>query len=184
MKRDCSRVAVTIVALAGLAACGSETATTSPDADAPRPIVTGGDGRAGAYEAVDGWWKPAPDHDDRWTWGEVSGVAVDTPDRIIVAVWGDRSADGEERDGSSNYLVVVDRHGNVVENWSQWDATLPIRSISAPTIRSATSGSSSAAVRWAFRRPLPPPSARCGRGGQRLGRQLERRLGKQVRAEA
>ena len=50
-------------------------------------------------------------------------MAVDTPDRIIVAVWGDRSADGTEREGSSNYLVVVDRDGNVVENWSQWDTT-------------------------------------------------------------
>jgi hypothetical protein len=85
--------------------------------------ATGGDGRAGDYEAVAGWWKPAADHDDTWTWGEVSGVAVDTPDRIIVAVWGDRSADGTEREGSSNYLVVVDRNGRVVENWSQWDST-------------------------------------------------------------
>jgi hypothetical protein len=117
-------LAVAIVALTGSAACGPEQTPPSLDARGPRPIVTGGDGRAGAYEAVDGWWKPAPDHDDRWTWGEVSGVAVDTPDRIIVAVWGDRNAAGEERDGSSNYLVVVDRNGNVVENWSQWDATL------------------------------------------------------------
>lgn len=117
-------LAVAIVALTGSAACGPEQTPPSLDACGLRPIVTGGDGRAGAYEAVDGWWKPAPDHDDRWTWGEVSGVAVDTPDRIIVAVWGDRNAAGEERDGSSNYLVVVDRNGNVVENWSQWDATL------------------------------------------------------------
>ena len=116
-------VAVAIVALAGSAACVPEEAQP-PDAGSARPIVTGGDDRAGAYEAVDGWWKPAQDHDDRWTWGEVSGVAVDTPDRIIVAVWGDRSADGEEREGGSNYLVVVDRNGSVIENWSQWDATL------------------------------------------------------------
>ena len=85
--------------------------------------MKGGDDRAGEYEGVAGWWKPAPDHEAPWTWGEVSGGAVDNPDRIIVAVWG-RSGDGEERDGSSNYLVVVDRDGNLVENRSQWDSRL------------------------------------------------------------
>lgn len=114
-------VLLTTAGLAGLAACAGEPTTPVPAPDPPRAGAKGGDGRAGDYQAVAGWWKPAADHDDTWTWGEVSGVAVDTPDRIIVAVWGDRSADGTEREGSSNYLVVVDRAGNVVENWSQWD---------------------------------------------------------------
>lgn len=117
------RMAVALWLTMGLAACAAEVAPTPVESEAPRVTATGGDGRAGDYEAVAGWWKPAADHDDTWTWGEVSGVAVDTPDRIIVAVWGDRSADGTEREGSSNYLVVVDRHGTVVENWSQWDST-------------------------------------------------------------
>ena len=120
------RLAVAVLsatALAGLASCAPEPTPTPAEPPAPRVIVAGGDGRAGDYEAVAGWWKPAADHDETWTWGEVSGVAVDTPDRIIVAAWGDRSADGTEREGSSNYLVVVDRDGNVVENWSQWDST-------------------------------------------------------------
>ena len=123
MKRDRWGVALA-VAMAGLSACANDRATSPLASDPPGAVVKGGDGRAGAYEAVDGWWKPAPDHEAPWTWGEVSGVAVDTPDRIIVAVWGDRSADGDERDGSSNYLVVVDRNGHLVENWSQWDSTL------------------------------------------------------------
>jgi len=114
-------VLLTTAGLAGLAACAGEPTTPVPAPDPPRAGAKGGDGRAGDYQAVAGWWKPAADHDDTWTWGEVSGVAVDTPDRIIVAAWGDRSADGTEREGSSNYLVVVDRAGNVVENWSQWD---------------------------------------------------------------
>ena len=114
-------VLLTTAGLAGLAACAGEPTTPVSVPDPPRAGAKGGDGRAGDYQAVAGWWKPAADHDDTWTWGEVSGVAVDTPDRIIVAVWGDRSADGTEREGSSNYLVVVDRAGNVVENWSQWD---------------------------------------------------------------
>ncbi len=122
MRLDRWGVAI-VVAMAGLSAC-ADSATAPPASDPPRAIVKGGDDRAGAYEGVAGWWKPAPDHEAPWTWGEVSGVAVDNPDRIIVAVWGDRSGDGEERDGSSNYLVVVDRDGNLVENWSQWDSTL------------------------------------------------------------
>jgi len=117
------RTAVALWLAMGLAACAGEVAPAPAESEAPRVVATGGDGRAGDYEAVAGWWKPAADHDDTWTWGEVSGVAVDTPDRIIVAVWGDRSADGTEREGSSNYLVVVDRDGRVVENWSQWDST-------------------------------------------------------------
>ena len=85
-------------------------------------VVKGGDDRTGEYDAVDNWWKPAPDHGDVWGWGQVSGIAVDNPNRIIVGVWGDRDALNRERDGSSNYLVAVDRDGNITENWSQWDS--------------------------------------------------------------
>ena len=84
----------------------------------------GGDDRNGEYTAAANWWKPAPDHDEEWVWGEVSGVAADTPDRIIVAVWGDRNADGEERPNSSNYMVVVDGNGDIIERWTQWDTML------------------------------------------------------------
>ena len=52
------------------------------------------------------------------------GVAVDTPDRIIVGVWGDRNAQGQGREGGTNYLVVADRNGNIVERWTQWDSIL------------------------------------------------------------
>jgi len=85
-------------------------------------IVQGGDDRTGEYTAVEGWWKSAPDHTDQWTWGEVSGIAVDNPDRILVAVWGDRDSDRNEREGSTNYFVVVDGNGNIIENWTQWDS--------------------------------------------------------------
>ena len=71
---------------------------------------------------VEAWWKPAPDHGDQWTWGSVSGVAVDNPNRIIVAIWGDQGTQGQgERPRSTNYLVVVNRNGDIVENWLQWD---------------------------------------------------------------
>ena len=107
-----------LLAVAGtLAACAPDTETASEG-----PIVKGGDDRTGEYVAVENWWKPAPDHDDVWGWGQVSGVAADNPDRIIVGIWGDRDAQNQERVGSSNYLVVVDRDGNITENWSQWDS--------------------------------------------------------------
>ncbi len=88
-------------------------------------VKKGGDERTGEYDAVANWWNPAPEHDATWTWGEVSGVAVDNPNRIIVAVWGDRDRQGRERpEHGTNYLVVVDRHGNIIERWQQWDAIL------------------------------------------------------------
>jgi hypothetical protein len=115
-------VLVLLVGLGGCVAAVPEEAPTGSTVS--REVRKGGDGRYGGYDPVPGWWKPAPDHQEPWTWGEVSGVAVDTSERIIVAVWGDRSADGQERPGGSNYLVVVDGNGNLLENWSQWDDTL------------------------------------------------------------
>ena len=115
----------TALALAGgltaLAACAVED-QAADQAGSEERIVKGGDERTGEYVAAEGWWKPAPDHEGPWTWGEVSGVAVDNPDRIIVAIWGDRDAEGQEREGSTNYLVVVDGNGNITERWSQWDS--------------------------------------------------------------
>ena len=112
-----------IGALVVYSACAGEN-QAAQDLGSRRAITKGGDDRTGEYEAVENWWKPAPDHEGPWTWGEVSGVAVDTPDRIIVGVWGDRNAQGQGREGGTNYLVVVDRNGNIVERWTQWDSIL------------------------------------------------------------
>jgi streptogramin lyase len=117
-----------VAGLAVLTGCAGE----APAAD--RPIVKGGSDENGEYLAESGWWKPAPDHTDAqdceadpdtcWTWGEVSGVVVDNPERIIVAIWGDRNAAGEERPRSSNYLVAVNSRGEITERWTQWDTAL------------------------------------------------------------
>lgn len=112
-----------VVALVVYSACAGEN-QAAQDLGSRGAITKGGDDRTGEYEAVENWWKPAPDHEGPWTWGEVSGVAVDTPDRIIVGVWGDRNAQGQGREGGTNYLVVVDRNGNIVERWTQWDSIL------------------------------------------------------------
>ena len=50
----------------------------------------GGDDRNGPYGVIPGWWKPAPDHDETWTWGSAAGVWPDTPDRVLVVMWGDQ----------------------------------------------------------------------------------------------
>ncbi len=115
------RIGLVVTSAVTLVGCGGEGAPAN-GASASSALIKGGDERTGAYDAVPGWWKPAPDHIGPWTWGEVSGVAVDNPNRIIVAVWGDRDGQREERPNSTNYLVVVDRDGNIIENWSQWDS--------------------------------------------------------------
>jgi len=120
------RIGVALFLAAGLAAlpaCVDEN-QAAPSSGSQGAVVKGGDDRTGGYDAVEGWWKPAPDHEGPWTWGEVSGLAVDTPDRIIVAVWGDRDGEGQEREGGTNYLVVVNRNGDIVERWTQWDSIL------------------------------------------------------------
>src|SRR6185503_11073456 len=113
-------VVLALAVLPVLAACGGGRQAAASEG----PVVKGGDDRNGEYTAVADWWKPAPDHDSTWTWGEVSGLAVDNPNRIIVAVWGDRDRQGRERPKSSNYMLVVDSMGNIVERWTQWDSIL------------------------------------------------------------
>ena len=56
----------------------------------------GGDDRNGPYDIVPGWWKPAPDHDSTWTWGSASGAWPDTPDRVLVVMWGDQRRQSQQ----------------------------------------------------------------------------------------
>jgi hypothetical protein len=90
----------------------------------------GGDDRSGPYDVVPGWWQPAPDHDSIWTWGSAAGVWPDTPDRVLVVMWGDQRRPGQRGQGQQgpdnelnrNFLLAVDRDGNITENWAQWDS--------------------------------------------------------------
>ena len=112
---------VIALALAVLHACVGENQTASRAQGAG---VKGGDDRTGGYDAVADWWKAAPNHDSNWGWGEIGGVAVDNPDRVIVATWGDQKADLELKDPVTNLIVVADRNGNIVERWTQWDSIM------------------------------------------------------------
>ena len=85
----------------------------------------GGDDRSGPYDVVPGWWKPAPDHDATWTWGSASGVWPDTPNRVLVVMWGDQrrqGQQGQENERNRNFLLAVDHNGEITENWAQWDS--------------------------------------------------------------
>jgi len=117
------RIIVALAITGLLPACAGENQAEPGRGEEPAAgaFLKGGDNRNGDYAAVADWWKPAPDHTDGWTWGLVSGVVADTPDRIIVGVLGDRNSAGESRPNSSNFIVVVDANGNITERWSQWD---------------------------------------------------------------
>jgi peptidylamidoglycolate lyase len=116
------------IVTATLGACVGEN-QASP-ASASNGIAKGGDDRTGGYEVVEGWWKPAPNHDNQWGWGDVAGVAVDNVDRIVVIARGDRPSDPTERMSgrtrATNYVVVADGDGNIVEQWTQWDTLLTL----------------------------------------------------------
>lgn len=119
-------LAVGLVILQG---CSEEKKAATNEAAPPAPakaVVKGGDARNGEYDAAPNWWKAAADHKDGWTWGEVSGIVADTPDRIVVVIWGDRKAENhrEQRPDGSNYLVVVNRNGDIVETVTKWDKIL------------------------------------------------------------
>ncbi len=112
-----------------LSACaGDDQAEPAPASEGS--IIKGGDDRTGPYDVVEGWWKQAPDHDDEWSWGQVCGVAVDHSDRIIVVTRGDwpadRSQPRDDRLRRTNFIVVADGNGNIVEQWSQWDSILTL----------------------------------------------------------
>ena len=115
-------VLVLVAELAVLTSC-SQGGDAAPAASAGGGRV-GGDDRSGEYEGVANWWKPAPSHDSTWHWGQVSGVAADTPDRILAVTWGDMNAAGEVRQPASNMIVAADRNGNITEVWTQWDSIL------------------------------------------------------------
>lgn len=117
-----------IASLAALVACAADDRAGAGPAGAD--VVKGGDERTGPYDVVPGWWKAAPNHDDEWGWGQVAGLAVDNADRIIVVTRGDWPADrSRPRQGRlrrTNFIVVANRDGEIVEQWTQWDSILSL----------------------------------------------------------
>ena len=112
-----------VLGLILLSGCGAGEAAP---AAAEGPMVKGGMDETGPYDVVVGWQKAAKNHDGRWTWGVAASVAADTPDRILIVTRGDVRKDDPDSNERrrANYVVVVDRNGNEIDNWSQWDTMM------------------------------------------------------------
>ena len=114
------RYRVLLLFAAGLVALPGCARDDSAEA-AEVPIVKGGTDVNGEYIGVANWWHAHPDSAEGYKFGQVSGAVADTPDRIIVGIRGERTPQGEEKPNDSYYLVVLNRNGEVVERWTQWD---------------------------------------------------------------
>ena len=120
-----SRTALVLAAgLAVLSGC-AEPADTA-EATAAASTVVGGDDRNGQYLPAIDWMKLDTNHDDEVQWGDISGVSAIDPNRVFVVTWGDKNSRGEVQNASNptHMVVVLDRDGNVIENWSQWDSLM------------------------------------------------------------
>jgi hypothetical protein len=119
MRRERLGVAVSIALLALLPACAAE--NEAAELESPGSLAKGGDGRNGDYLPAEGWWKDHPEAAAGYSYAQISGVAADTPDRVIVGLRGDLTPEGEERPNSSNWIVELNGQGDIVKRWTQWD---------------------------------------------------------------
>ena len=86
----------------------------------------GGEDETGPYEVVPDWPKPLPTHDAEWGYGGVVGVFAETPDRVFVLTRGDLPSKPQGAGPASprrqSFVLVFNRNGEMIENWSQWDS--------------------------------------------------------------
>ena len=115
------RIGIVLVAV-GLASVAVATGSR-PSGQATAASSKGGDDRNGAYDAVADWWKPAPDHDAAGP-GARCPVSRQTAPTGSSLRSGAIGTTGDERPNGSNYLVVVNRNGDIIERWQQWDSIL------------------------------------------------------------
>jgi peptidylamidoglycolate lyase len=85
----------------------------------------GGTDETGPYDRVDNWFKPI--HEGRRQC--VLGVFAETADRIYLATEvevaasmpsGPCTPERNKPDAHSHFLLVVDRNGKMIEEWTQW----------------------------------------------------------------
>src|SRR6185295_3503701 len=99
----------------------------------------GGGDETGAYDVVQGWRKPP--NPEGWVPGPITAIFAESPDRVFVIERGELPLPAKVKPGlgamfgaagrsassavsqarRENYVLVVDRNGKVVENWTQWD---------------------------------------------------------------
>lgn len=87
-------------------------------------MAVGGDDRNGEYMPVRDWWKPTPNHDSIWHWGDMGGVSALDPDRVFAVTWGDKNDGGELQTLTSDMVVVANRDGEIIDQWTRWDSIL------------------------------------------------------------
>jgi len=87
----------------------------------------GGIDETGPYDVVVNWFKPL--HEGKIQC--VSGVAAESPDRIYLTTevevpstlpGGGCTAERAKPNAHSHFILVVDRSGKVIEDWSQWNS--------------------------------------------------------------
>ena len=115
---------------------------------AQKAVERGGMDETGPYQVVENWFKPGVDH-----WNQVvTSVAVDTPNRIIIASADEHlarpnslilGADGvplnlnvrsdaketpkpESEKTHLHQILVLNADGKVVEDWSQWNDLITV----------------------------------------------------------
>src|SRR5262245_1149033 len=121
-----SRAALMLAAgMTALSGC-AEKAETAPAATAANAAI-GGDERNGDYLPAIDWMKLDPKSSQKKgdvEWGDISSVSAIDPNRVFVVTWGDKNAKGEIQNPNNptHMVVVLDKDGNVIENWSQWDS--------------------------------------------------------------
>src|ERR1700729_4417993 len=133
-----------LVTWAALATCAAASTTVW----AQKPTERGGMDETGPYQVVENWFKPGVDH-----WNQVvTSVAVDTPNRIIIASADEHlarpnslilGADGvplnlnvrsdaketpkpEAEKTQLHQILVLNADGKVVEDWSKWNDLIPV----------------------------------------------------------
>jgi hypothetical protein len=123
------RISTALVLAAGVAVLSgcAESAETAEMQTANTEV--GGDDRNGEYVPQE-WMKDDPAiHVNGINWGSHSDVSAIDPNRVFVVTWGDVNAEGQvvnasRAGGPTHMVVVLDREGNMIENWSQWDSVM------------------------------------------------------------
>lgn len=132
-------IAFALGALAIAPACVQRAQEEGGEEKAALSQEKGGEEEFGPYEVVPDWPKPFPGQDAEWGSDIVPGVFAESPDRVFIITVGNipkkggfsnvpsRGADGapvppKNPGRRQNFVLVVNRNGEVVENWSQWDS--------------------------------------------------------------
>lgn len=102
----------------------------------------GGEDLTGPYDVVQGWPKlPLPGHEN-WVSGPTTAVVAESANRVfmiqrgelpipqgvkpgpaaIFGMSGKTASSAVDQARREHYILIVDRNGNIVDTWTQWDS--------------------------------------------------------------